>query len=145
MFKKILVVCVGNICRSPTAEYLFRHHLADGDVDITSAGLAGLENRPMDATALQLLVEHGIEGGEAHRGRLLTSTMLYAADLVLVMEESHAKAIYNMAPEVSGKTFLLGKWRDAQDIPDPYRQHRVAFEHVYRLTDRGVSSWLRYL
>ena len=145
MFKRILVVCVGNICRSPTAEYLFRHHLEHRGIEISSAGLAALEERPMDPTALKLLEEHGIAEGSDHRGRQLTSDLLHVADVVLVMEKSHAKAIFRMAPEVSGKTFLLDKWGDGRDIPDPYRQHREAFEHVYGMIDRGVSSWLRYL
>jgi protein-tyrosine phosphatase len=41
--------------------------------------------------------------------------------------------------------FLLDKWGGARDIPDPYRQQRPAFEHVYALIDQGIRSWLPYL
>lgn len=144
VFNRILIVCIGNICRSPTAEYLFRRALATRDIQVGSAGLAALVDRRMDDTALHLLAEHGIDGA-AHRARQLTVAMLRGADLVLGMEKSHVAAMVGLAPEASGKIFLLDKWGEARDIADPFRQQREAFEHVYALIERGVSSWLRYL
>lgn len=144
MFQSILLVCVGNICRSPTAEYLLRNRLTRSDAGVSSAGLGALDDRPMDATAAQILREHGIDAS-AHRGKQLRADMLRQAELVLVMEKAHAANIARKAPEVSGKVFLLGKWQDERDIPDPYGQQRPAFEHVYKLIDQGVLSWLPYL
>jgi protein-tyrosine phosphatase len=144
VFKRILAVCVGNICRSPTAEYLLREQLASRDIRVTSAGLHAMVGYPMDATALQLMGEHGINGS-AHRARQLTPTMLREADLVLGMEKSHVNAMMRLAPEASGKIFALDKWVQARDIPDPYRQQRPAFDHVYDMIEQGVDSWLRYL
>ncbi|MDQ0008368.1 protein-tyrosine phosphatase [Luteibacter jiangsuensis] len=145
MFQRILIACVGNICRSPTAEYLLRHRLGEGrDVRIGSAGLSAMTGYPMDETALQLLREQGIDG-EPHRARQLDTALLRQSDLILAMEKSHVAAIGRMAPEVSGKVFLLDRWVEGKDIPDPYRQQRPAYEHVYGLIDRGVDSWLRYL
>lgn len=146
MFERILTVCVGNVCRSPTAEYLLRHRLGEARAaHISSAGLGALVDRPMDEKALTLLSEHGVPSGEQHRARQADISILRTSDLILVMEKAHAARISQMAPEVSGKVFLLDKWLDSSDIPDPYRQQRPAFEHVYTLIDRGVSSWLRYL
>lgn len=144
MFQRILLVCVGNICRSPTAEYLLRHRLDDASVHISSAGLGALEDHPMDATAASLLLEHGIDAS-GHRGRQLSTSMLRDADLVLVMEREHAARIARLAPEASGKVLLLGKWLGEKEIPDPYRQSRPAFEHVYGLIDQAVARWLAYL
>lgn len=144
MFKRILTVCIGNICRSPTAEYLFRQHLAPRDVQLSSAGLGALTGYPMDATAMQVLGEHGIDG-TAHHARQLTPAMLREADLVLGMEKSHVDAMIRLAPEASGKIFMLDKWLQGRDIPDPYRQQRIAFDHVYGMITQGVDSWLRYL
>jgi protein-tyrosine phosphatase len=144
VFKRLLTVCVGNICRSPTAEYLFRHHLAHRDIQVRSAGLSALVGRSMDDTSRQLLLEQGIDG-EAHRAQQLTPSMLRDSDLVFVMEKSHMHAVNQLAPEASGKVFLLDKWLKGRDIPDPYRQQRPAFEHVYTLIEPAVQSWLRYL
>jgi protein-tyrosine phosphatase len=145
MFERILIVCVGNICRSPTAEYLLRDRLGDaGGTRIGSAGLGALIEHPMDPTALQLLQEHGLDGSR-HRARQLNGTLLRSSNLILAMEKSHVAAIGRMAPEVSGKVFLLDKWGEGRNIPDPYRQERAAFERIYALIDQSVKGWLQYL
>ena len=144
MFKRILIVCMGNICRSPTAEYLFRQRMKSRDVKFSSAGLGALVGSPMDATALQLLAENGIDG-TMHRAHQLTPSVLREADLVLAMEKSHVAAMIQLAPEVHGKIYLLDKWLHGNDIPDPYRQPRTAFEHVHEIITQGVSSWEPYL
>ena len=144
MFNKILVVCIGNICRSPTVEALLKSRLAHRGIDVSSAGLGALVDKPMDSTALEVLREHGGDH-PAHKGRQLTREMLQQADIVLTMEKRHVESIARMAPEVRGKTFLLGKWQKDQEIPDPYRQQKVAFEHVYQLMTQGVDSWSQKL
>jgi protein-tyrosine phosphatase len=145
MFKRILIVCVGNICRSPTAEYLLRHRLGNAHgAQISSAGLSAMAGYAMDTTSLALLREHGVNG-ETHRARQLDSALLRQSDLILAMEKNHVAAMTRMAPEASGKIFLLDRWLDGRDIPDPYRQQRPAYEHVYGLIEQGVNSWLRYL
>ncbi|WP_114238899.1 low molecular weight protein-tyrosine-phosphatase [Dyella sp. C9] len=144
MFKRILIVCVGNICRSPTAEFLFSHHLAGTGASLESAGLGALVGKPMDATALQVLSEHGVDGS-AHEAQQLNAAMLRDADLVLAMEREHVTQMMRMAPEASGKVMLLDRWGQGADIPDPYRQSREAFDHVYGLIDQAVRSWLPHL
>ena len=137
-------MCIGNICRSPTAEYLFRRKLGAADLTISSAGLGAMVNHPMEATAKQLLTEQGIDAA-AHRARQLTPAMLLEAELVLGMEQSHVDRMTRMMPAASGRVFTLDKWLQARDIPDPYGQQRPAFEHVYQLISHGVDSWLPYL
>ncbi|AOX63902.1 phosphotyrosine protein phosphatase [Stenotrophomonas sp. LM091] len=144
MFKNILFVCIGNICRSPSAEVMMRHALRGREVGVSSAGLAALVGHGIDATAQELLVDHALDGAE-HRARQVTPKILSGADLILVMEKKHLRRISEIAPESSGKTFLLGKWREDLEIPDPYRQQRPAFEHVYRLMADSVSAWKRYI
>lgn len=144
MFKKLLLVCVGNICRSPTAEILMRDALCDRvGVEVSSAGLQALVGKPVDPMAATLLREHGLDP-DAHRARQATPEVLAAADLILVMEQAHVSRIIRDAPQVSGKTFLLGRW-DSLEVPDPYRQQRIAFEHVYSLIERSVDRWSKYI
>lgn len=144
MFKRILIVCLGNICRSPTAEYLFRQRMEPRDIEFRSAGLSALVGSPMDATALQLLAESGIDG-TMHRARQLTPSMLREADLVLGMERNHILAMIQLVPEARGKVYLLDKWLHGGDIPDPYHQQRAAFEHVHEIITRSICSWQPYL
>lgn len=144
MFKKLLFVCVGNICRSPTAEILMRQQLRDRiGVKVSSAGLQALVGKPIDSMAAELLGEHGFESAD-HRGRQASPSVLTAADLILVMERAHITRIARDVPQVSGKTFLLGHW-DHMEVPDPYRQQRIAFEHVYALIEQGVSRWSAHI
>jgi protein-tyrosine phosphatase len=98
----------------------------------------------MDPVSLELLHEHGVDG-EGHVARQLDAKLLRESDLILAMERSHVDAIRRMAPEASGKVFLLDKWLNGRDIPDPYRQRRPAYEQAYALIEQGVESWLRYL
>lgn len=145
MFSKLLFVCIGNVCRSPTAEILMRDRLRDrAGIEVASAGLQALAGRPLDPTAAELLRAHGHDP-DAHVARQATPSLLAAADLILVMEQAHLQRIAREVPQASGKAFLLGKWRGAREVPDPYRQHREAFEHVYRLIDDAVDGWVPYI
>ncbi|HEY9034362.1 MAG TPA: low molecular weight protein-tyrosine-phosphatase [Pseudomonadales bacterium] len=144
MFNHILTVCVGNICRSPTAECLLHQQLASRGITVSSAGLGALVGKPMDATAHALLAEHGYEWQD-HRARQLQPQHLHNADLILVMEHEHSQAILKMAPEARGKVFLLGKWLGDMDIPDPYRQSNAMYQHVYDLIQQATDGWLKKL
>lgn len=144
MFHNILIVCVGNICRSPAAEALLKHRLNGDGLSISSAGIGALVGKPMDKTAHEVLQDHGLEL-ITHRARQVDSAMLHQADLILAMEQSHIQHIRQIAPEVHGKTFLIGKWLDYTEIPDPYRQSKPAFDHVHSLLTQSVESWLPYL
>ncbi|WP_152207623.1 low molecular weight protein-tyrosine-phosphatase [Marinobacter changyiensis] len=145
MFNNILVICVGNICRSPMAEYLLRARLAENtSKQVHSAGIGALVGKPADDTALELLKEQGIDAS-AHRARQVTTDMLAKADLILAMEARHLKRLHDIAPQIRGRAFLLGKWQNGQPIPDPYRQQRPAFEHAFNLIDQATTAWLKYL
>lgn len=142
MFQRILIVCVGNICRSPTAELLFRHYLPN--LHVASAGIRALTGQGMDDTARSLVEEHGLDGSH-HIARQLDEGMIRDADLILAMERAHVDIIVRRTPHAMGRTLLLNKWADRSDIPDPYRQQRPAFEHVYRMINTAALGWVPYL
>ncbi|WP_283709982.1 low molecular weight protein-tyrosine-phosphatase [Pseudoalteromonas prydzensis] len=144
MFDSVLVVCAGNICRSPTAEYVLKNKLVGKNVAVSSAGLTALEGKAADATAKQVAAPHGITM-EEHKGRQLTSSLVAQNSVILVMEQRHLSDLCTRYPEARGKTFLLGKWLGDKEIPDPYRQSQEAFEHVYTLIDSACSAWQKYL
>lgn len=142
MFNKILVVCVGNICRSPSGEYLFKQLLPKKQ--IASAGVGALVGKPADKMAIEIASENGVSL-EGHKGQQLTSELCRDYDLILVMEQAHVEAVTNIAPEARGKTMLLSHWNGKQDIPDPYRQSKEAFEFAYELIEQACRAWAKKL
>jgi protein-tyrosine phosphatase len=144
LFNKILVVCIGNICRSPTAETLLRHALIDSNIEIKSAGLGALVDHPIDELAHKVLEEHG-HSPVFHSARQITPAIASESDLVLVMEKRHLEGVLKIAPQARGKVFLLGKWQGDREISDPYRQGRPAFAHAYALIEEAVQAWAQRL
>lgn len=142
MFKSILVVCTGNVCRSPIGERLLRQHLPDRY--IASAGIFGLEGCPADDSAQDVAWRHGISL-DGHVARRLTRNLMQGSDLILVMEPEHLRFIAAMAPEIRGKSLLFGQWLEPQEIPDLYRQSREAFEYVFGLLGKASQEWARRL
>lgn len=137
MFDRILIVCVGNICRSPMAEFLLAHQMPGTEVH--SAGLAAMVGEPADSIAQELMRERGIDIS-AHCARQLTPEMVMEHDLVLAMEIDHVQSILNLYPYARGKVHLLGKWIN-EDIPDPYRKSNELFRHTLDLIDRSLYTW----
>jgi len=146
VLERILIVCIGNICRSPCAQTLMSETLSRGNpgLKIDSAGLEAQVGLPMEPTARAVLLEHRHRPPE-HRARQLDGTMLRQADLVLVMERRHVDGIYRIVPEARGKTFLLGKWQGELEIRDPFRRDRPAFEQAYRQIRTAVEAWAVHL
>ena len=144
MIQRILIVCVGNICRSPMAEALLRERLRARGVAVESAGLAALVGKPIDADAHAVLAAHGL-AADAHVARKLTPELIGSADLVLAMDRRQLAAIHAIAPQARGKAFILGRWIGNADIPDPYGQPRSVFEDTFALIQRAVDAWMQRL
>jgi protein-tyrosine phosphatase len=143
MFNKILVVCVGNICRSPMAAGLLQDRLAKKNVQTTidSAGIGALVDEPATQHSFDIMQEQGIDIA-SHRAKQLTQKIALAADLILVMEAGQKKHIEQLFPSVRGRVFLLGKWQKELEIPDPFKQPRTTFDYIYAMIEQNCSLWL---
>lgn len=106
----ILVVCTGNVCRSPYLEHLLRHRLdqvwGKGVFDVSSAGVRGLAGEPMTPQSAALLAVDGIDGS-SFTARRLSATHLTSADLVICATRTHRSAVVQLAPTVLRRAVLL--------------------------------------
>jgi protein-tyrosine phosphatase len=139
MFNKIIVVCTGNICRSPIGEQLLRERLSGAQV--LSGGVAALVGRPADPLAQQVMQENGhdISG---HRAQQLTSALLTQMDLILAMDQSHVDWIRVRLPQLQGRVFKFGRWSGNVDVADPFRQPKAAFDQAYSEIRLYTEQWL---
>lgn len=141
MFQHILVVCIGNICRSPVAEAMLRARLPSKQ--FSSAGLGARVGEGVDPKARQLAETAGLHVAD-HSSRQLTIAMLQDADLILVMSDGQRRAVAELSPAAMGKTMRLGNWLEngkGRDIPDPYQKSQEAFEHVHQLMAEATAAW----
>ena len=141
MSTRILVVCVGNICRSPMGEYLLKNmaQSRDANVSITSAGVGALVGHEPDELAREVMDEHGIDMSH-HRARQLNGQMVRENDLILVMEAWQQKEIENLFPFSRGRVHLMGKWSDCE-IEDPYKKSKEHFVEAFMRINQSCKEW----
>jgi protein-tyrosine phosphatase len=140
--KRILTVCVGNICRSPVAAAILREHLPDHMV--TSAGIAAVVGRGVDPTAAEVAAAEGVVDSD-HVARQFTREIGEKNDLILVLEAGHKREIERIAPELSGRVMRLTRWNGDADIPDPYRKSKEYHAYVFGLIQEASLAWVSRL
>jgi protein-tyrosine phosphatase len=140
-FQNILVVCIGNICRSPMAEALLKH--AYPHKNILSAGLEGLVSQSADPLAIECMAEMGIDIS-SHTAQRLDSKMLIQADLVLAMTVGQVREIEERWAFSKGKVFRICHWSN-ENVSDPYRQEKAVFLSTKNLIVKGVGDWQSHL
>jgi glycine hydroxymethyltransferase len=117
----ILVVCTGNICRSPMAEGFLREELADRGIQsitVSSCGVAAWDGGQATVEAVEAMHERGIDIG-GHAARRLAHWMLEETDLVLTMAVEHREAVDRMDPEVADRAFTIKELVAILDGPSP--------------------------
>jgi protein-tyrosine-phosphatase len=122
--KRILLVCTGNICRSPLAAALLERALAARGVEgiaVTSAGTGAWDGAPASEGAYLVGLERGLDLS-THRARLLTRELVEAADLILTMARHHRARVDELGGE--GRVFVLGEYTgrtgEAAEVSDPF-------------------------
>ena len=152
---RVCFVCLGNICRSPTAEAVMRHRIAEaglGDVvEIESAGTGSWHlGDPPDARATEEARARGIvmEG----RAQQFRAADFDRFDLVLAMDQENADHLRRIAPgaEAAGKVRLLREFDpdaagDDLSVPDPYYGGPEGFSTVFELVDRACLGLIDHL
>jgi protein-tyrosine phosphatase len=149
----VLFVCLGNICRSPTAEGVFRKLVAeaglDGHVRVDSAGTAGYhEGAPPDARAMAAASARGIDLAGI-RARRVMADDFEEFDLILAMDEDNLVDLREVAPQGARARILLlldyAPGNKGRAVPDPYYGGRNGFERVLDLVTEACNGLLEEL
>ncbi len=148
---KVLFVCLGNICRSPMAEAVFRHKVKqrglDDQIEVDSAGTGHwhIGDPPHEGTRL-ILDQHQIDH-QGIKARQVTPTDLNHYDWIIAMDEQNARDLKQIAPKgTEHKIKLLLDFLPASsslNVPDPYFTGN--FEEVYHMIDQSCDYLLEAL
>lgn len=150
---EVLFVCTGNICRSPTAEGLFRARVVDTGLSRQiEAGSAGIGKwhvgESPDERAVTAARCRGIDIS-ALRARQVEKSDFVRFNLILAMDRSHLFALTHLCPhDVSDRLHLFLSFAPETgyvDVPDPYYGEREDFEQVLDLIEAGTAGLLIYI
>jgi protein-tyrosine phosphatase len=147
--KKVLFVCLGNICRSPMAHGIFERLVQDAElsnqIQVDSAGTASYHIGELpDKRARQTCEEHGIK--LTHRARAFVKEDLDRFDFILAMDAQNLANIQKLQSENHRAKVQLMRAYDAKapnaDVPDPYYGELDGFEEVYKMLERSCRELL---
>lgn len=149
---KVLFVCLGNICRSPTAEGVFRHAVSEaGLADKISTDSAGTHayhiGKQPDQRAQQAARNRGIELNDL-RGRQVTSDDFDKFHYVLAMDHSNHADLLEVAGENPDNLYMFLEFADnfnEQEVPDPYYGGAQGFEHVLNMVEDASQGLLKHI
>jgi protein-tyrosine phosphatase len=151
--RRVLFVCMGNICRSPTAEGVFRKLVAerapDLDIEIDSAGTHGYhEGAPPDPRARRAAERRGVDLASLRARRVVATDFSYF-ELVLAMDEQNLQHLLEDCPaEYRDRVRLFLDFAphlERREVPDPYYGGSSGFEHVLDLVEQASSGLLEHL
>ena len=140
---RVLVLCTGNLCRSPLAGAILERMARERGVpvEIRTRGLMAVEGEPPPLETLRAAREAGLDLS-GHRGRRLETEDLEWADRVLVMEPWQKETVEGMK---AGKAPVQGLWEWAPgrpgEIPDPYMEDAGAHGRTVRLLEQALAAW----
>ena len=151
MAKRILFVCMGNICRSPVVEAVARARfaLAGLDIEVDSAGTEDYHiGEPPDRRSLASALARGYDAS-AHRARQVDAADFDRFDKLLVMDRVNLRALTRMAPgEGHDKIAMFLPWAgvvDPHDLPDPYYGQAQDFDNVVTFAEHGIDGLIARL
>ena len=145
---RLLFVCTGNICRSPTAEGVFRHLAAEAGLGhafhIESAGTEDYhEGEPPDHRTVKKALEKGVDLSR-QRARQVKEADFSAFDYIYAMDSGHHRILSKRAPKTAKAKLSMFR-ADGEDVPDPWYGTERDFEIVYTLVYENAGELLKKL
>lgn len=141
---RILVLCHGNICRSPAAEHFLRRHLSSKPCKVFSAGLSHQENLHTPPDFVREARSFGIDLA-GHRSRTMTHLLLEWADIILIMDRSNQNLLLDYGQSALRKSAWMGIWDPAGplEIPDPYGKPPAVMRQILGRLSRATGTLAR--
>ena len=133
----VMLVCIGNNCRSPMAEGLLRQQLPG--LRVYSAGVGAMVGMPASNDSVELLKGVGVDIS-AHRAQQINAFLTQSANLILTAELAQKQHIERQYPQSRGRVFRICE-QLRQDIPDPYRRDLSQYEESLALIQQGIADW----
>lgn len=143
---QVLFVCMGNICRSPTAEIIFTHHLnktgLNSKINCDSAGTHGYHvGCAPDARSQAAVKSHGLDMSHL-RARQVSLNDFKVFDYIIAMDIANLENLHSLASDTHREKISLllshAKGADTLEVPDPYYGGDKGFNRVYELIESGV-------
>jgi protein-tyrosine-phosphatase len=146
----IMLVCTGNLCRSPMAMGLLRNRLDQHGLGerhrVFSRGVWAVEGRPASENAVVVMAERGIDISD-HIAQTISAADMAEADLILVMSREHEQMILNTWPQYDWKVYrlseMVGRRKDIQDpYGGPIEEYRACADTIADYLDQGFARIL---
>lgn len=148
---KVIMVCTGNICRSPMAEGILRKLCKDSgrnDIDIDSAGIENYhQGQSPDRRAIKIMQNHGYDIQRLRARQLNANDVNKSTNLIMVATDAHLKFAQNLKAQCSGnaeivKMLAFHPEKTNHDLFDPYYGVEKDFETTFQQLYVALSYWL---
>lgn len=143
--KKVLMVCLGNICRSPLAEGILKSKIDTSKIEVNSAGTGGwhVDELP-DPRSIEVAQQHGLDITD-QRGKQFSTYDFEIYDHIFVMDNSNYRDVVKLATSASEKEkvqLILEETfpGEKRDVPDPYYGGDQGFENVYQMLNAACKT-----
>lgn len=146
--KKVLFVCLGNICRSPLGEAIFNSKVKGLNMEADSAGTAAYHvGEKPDYRSIEVARQHGVPIN--HRARKFISQDFDQFDFILAMDRNNYNDMKELARGTTDHLFLLREFDPESDgkldVPDPYYGGYDGFEKVFQMISRSVDKLIDHI